>query len=119
MDEETRRTVCQLITGIVVVDDHLAEAEDHFVDRLLARFELPVDDRGFLFPIMDGVEAAETLLGMPENVRDEALELLIEAAAADKEYVDEEREYLHAVAKILGVPTEDIDRRVDAAIEFA
>jgi uncharacterized tellurite resistance protein B-like protein len=116
MDEETRRLVCRLIAGIVVVDDHLARKEDRFLDRLLSRFQFPVDERGFCFPIMDGEEAASALRGLPSAVQEETLALLIEAAAADKEYAEEERDYLHTVGKVIGVTAAEIDERVDATI---
>lgn len=117
LDEDTSKLVCRLITGIVVIDDHLHEAEDKFVDKLLDRFGLDQEERGILFPIMDGKEAGETLRALDKSVQDEAMTLLIEAAAADQEYVEEEREYLHAVAETLGISKEDVDRRVEEAMK--
>ena len=113
MDEETRKTLCRLIAGIVVADDHVDEREDAFLDRLIERFGLATDDRACLFPIMDGQEAADELRGMTWAVQEEALQLLIEAAAADETYGDEERAYLHAVAQTMGVSTDEVDYRVD------
>ena len=119
MDQDTRMTVCRCITGICVVDDHLAESEDAFVDRLLDRFGLEPEDRGFLFPIMDGDEAGELLAEMDEIVQREAFDLLLEAAAADGHYVEAEREYIHAVAKIVNFDPADADRRIEEMLEDA
>ena len=117
MDEETRRKVCRLIAGIVVVDDELEEREDQFVDRMLAKFGLSAEERDALFPIMDAAEATSELQSLPETVRTEAFDLLIEAAAVDGVYADEEKHYLHAVAGVVGVDNDEADRRVMALIE--
>jgi hypothetical protein len=61
---------------------------------------------------MDGGEAADELRAMSRDVQQEALTLLIEAAAIDKRYAEEERAYLHAVARAVGVETDEVDRRV-------
>ena len=52
-------------------------------DRLLDQFKLEPEDRGFLFPIMDGGEAGELLSDLDEIVQREAFDLLLEAAAID------------------------------------
>ncbi len=117
MDEETRRKVCRMIAGIVVVDDDLDETEDKFVDRMLTQFALSSDERDALFPIMDTKEATEAFGSLSPEVRSEALNLLVQAAAIDGQYVDEEKAYLHAVARVSGVSTEEIDKRVQQLIE--
>ncbi len=116
MDEETRRKVCRLIAGIVVVDDDLDETEDKFVDRMLAQFNLSSEERDALFPIMDAKEAAEEFRSLPPNVRFEALDLLVQAAAADGVYADEEKTYLHSVCEVVGVKPDEIDSRVKELI---
>lgn len=116
MKESIRRTVCRLIAGIVVVDDDLDPAEDVFVERMLSRFGLTSEDREALFPIMDAAEAAREFGSLPDDVRRNALELLVEAVAIDKRYTDEERGYLHAVAQVAGVSAEEVDRLVEERI---
>lgn len=116
MDQETSRTVCRLIAGIVVSDDDLDATEDAFVDRMLARFGLPPEERGAIFPILDRSEAAEAIRGLSADVQKEALALLVEAAAADGKIAKEEREYLVAVADELRVPAAELDRRLEAAL---
>jgi uncharacterized tellurite resistance protein B-like protein len=116
MDENTRRKLCRLIAGIVVVDDELDPAEDAFIDNLLKRFELGSEERDALFPIMDGNEAARELLTIPQDVRGEAFALLVEAAAADKRYADEEKVFLERVAEVIGVPKEELDKMMKKAL---
>lgn len=116
MDEETRRKLCRLIAGIVVIDDDLDPAEDVFIDNLLQRFELGPEERGALFPIMDGDEAARELMTIPEQLRGEAFSLLVQAAAADKRYADEEKAFLERVAEAIGVPKEQLSRMMDEAL---
>jgi len=113
MDEDTRRKVCRLIAGIVVVDDDLDETEDKFVDRMLQQFSLSSDERDALFPIMDAKEAADEFRALPNDVRFQALDLLVQAAAIDGRYVDEEKSYLHAVAEVVGLDPDDVDKRVE------
>ena len=69
-----------------------------------------------IFPIIDASEAAETLRGLPSEVRDEAVDLLVRAAAADKKIAPEERVYLDTVAETVGMPREDLERRIDDAL---
>lgn len=112
MDEDTRRKVCRLIAGIVVVDDDLDETEDKFIDRMLVQFSLSSEERDALFPIMDEKEAADEFRSLPPDVRFQALDLLVQAAAIDGHYVDEERKYLHAVCEVVGIADDEIDKRV-------
>jgi uncharacterized tellurite resistance protein B-like protein len=97
-----KRQVCQLIAGIIVADDDLDPAESAFIDRVLLRFGIPLDEREVIFPIVATAEAVARVHELPVEVQGEALELLVEAAAADGKIVPEERNYLKAVAKAMG-----------------
>jgi uncharacterized tellurite resistance protein B-like protein len=119
MDGETARQVCRLIAGIVVSDDDLSPEEDAFVDRMLERFGVPLEERDVVFPIIYAVDAAEALKALPAEVRQEAFGLLIEAAALDGKIVDEERGYLEAVCDVVGATREDLTRRLDEALARA
>jgi uncharacterized tellurite resistance protein B-like protein len=116
MDLEMRRKACQLVAGIVVVDDDLDAAEDAFLEKMLRRFGLAAEEREVLFPIMDAKEAASELASFPADAQKEVLDLLIEAVAADGKFADEEREYLSAVCKALELPMDEITARVAKAI---
>ncbi len=116
MDESQRRKICQLVAGIVVTDDELDPREEAFVERMLARFGLDPSERDAIFPLVDGEEAARDLAKMPEDVRGEAFSLLVQAAAADDKVVPEEREYLLAVGRALGLSEDDVDLRIVDAL---
>lgn len=116
MDEELRKKVCRLVAGIVVADDDLDEREDAFIDRLMAKFDIPSEQRGELFPIVDAKEAADEIKTLPKPVQDEAFALLLEAAAADKKIVPEERAYIDAVGAALGLDAATIEERLLEAL---
>lgn len=112
MDEQIRQRICRLIAGIVVVDDELDEAEDRFVDQLLAEFGFSSEQRDALFPIMDAAEAADEFCKLPAVVKEKTMDLLIQAAAVDGKYAPEEKAYLHAVSEAIGWPIEQLDERI-------
>lgn len=116
MDTEDRRRVCRLIAGLVVVDDVLDDTENAFVDSMLVRFGLGSEEREALFPIVDADEAVRELTALPPAMREEAFGLLISAAAADKRFMAEERDYLHKVGAVLGLEGAEIDTRVAKAM---
>ncbi len=116
MDIETRRRVCRLITGLVVIDDEIDETEEAFIASILKLFGLGSHDRAALFPILDAREATRELASLPESTRMEAFGLLVAAAASDKRVVTKERDYLHAVGAVLGLSSDDVDARVAKAL---
>ena len=119
MDNDTRRRLCRLIAGIVVVDNDLDDAESRFVDHMLARFGLSPDERDALFPIIDAGEAAEELKTLAPPLQHEAFALLVEAATLDRRYADEEKDYLYKVGAVINLSPADIDARVQAALGAA
>jgi uncharacterized tellurite resistance protein B-like protein len=102
VDQSLNHQVCQLIAGIVVADDDLDPQESAFIDRMLVRFGIPLEDRDIIFPIVDKDEAVEKMQQLPADVQEQTLELLVEAATADGKVVPEERAYLDAVAAAVG-----------------
>jgi uncharacterized tellurite resistance protein B-like protein len=114
MDAELRTTVCRLVAGLVVSDDDLSPEEDAFIERVLGRFG--IEDRSVIFPIVDRSEATAAVHALPAAVREEALGLLVEAAVADGKVVDEERQYVRAVAGAMGVGAEAADARLEKAL---
>ena len=116
MDKELRTNICRLIAGIVVADDDLEPAEEAFLDKMLAKFEIPASERDAIFPIVDRDEAAATIRALPKPAQAEALTLLIAATAADGAVAPEERAYLDAVASELGVTGADLDKRLAAEL---
>ena len=116
MDDTLRRQVCRLIAGIVVSDEDLSPEEDAFVDRMLVRFGIPHEQREVIFPIVDASEAAAAMHELPEAVRKEAFELLVEAAAADGSIAPEELGYLEAVSDVVGVSRDALSDLLSAAL---
>ncbi|APR77438.1 Hypothetical protein A7982_02785 [Minicystis rosea] len=114
MDSALRHNVCRLIAGLVVSDDDFAPEEEAFIERLLKRFG--VSDRDAIFPIVSHDEAAVQMRALPPAVQQEAMGLLIEAAAADGKIVDEERAYLRVVAEVLGIDDASLEQRLAAAL---
>jgi uncharacterized tellurite resistance protein B-like protein len=111
-----RRNICRLIAGLVVADDDLEPSEEAFLDKLLAKFEIPASERDSIFPIVDRDEAAQTIRGLPKDAQTTALSLLIQATVADGVVKPEERDYLDAVAKELGVKGPDLEREIAAQL---
>jgi uncharacterized tellurite resistance protein B-like protein len=116
VDKELRRNICRLIAGLVVADDDLEPAEDAFVDKMLARFEIPADERDTIFPIIDRSEAAEMIRQLPKDAQMTALDLLIDATAADGKVAPEEKAYLEAVGAEMGVSGAELEKRVGAKL---
>jgi uncharacterized tellurite resistance protein B-like protein len=116
LDRDRAVLVCRLIAGLVVTDDDLAPQEDAFIDRLLARFHIPQEERALIFPIIDAIEAAAKMRELPVDVREMAVDLLLQAAAVDGKIAPEERSYLIAVADAVGMPHDELDARQAKAL---
>ncbi len=114
MDDTLRRNVCRLIAGIIVSDDDLDDAEDKFIDRLLARFGIPLDERDTIFPIVDRSEASDAVKALPTDVQQEAFDILVEATLADGKIAPEERAYLDTVAGAIGLSASQVDAKLAA-----
>jgi uncharacterized tellurite resistance protein B-like protein len=116
VDKELRTNICRLIAGLVVADDDLSAAEETFLDKILAKFEIPESERDSIFPIVDRDEAAQTIRALPQEARTATLTHLIEATVADGVIAPEERSYLDAVAAEMGLSSTDLDGRIKSAL---
>ncbi len=116
MDDELKRKLCQLVAGLVITDEDLDPREEAFVERMLTKFGLDSTEREVIFPLVDSAEAATTMRELPEAIQQEALSMLVEAAAADGKVAPEELEYLRAVANVLDVDMADIEQRLARAL---
>jgi uncharacterized tellurite resistance protein B-like protein len=116
MNADQARRVCQLVAGIVVTDEDLDPSEEAFVGRMLKKFGMDESEREVIFPLVDGEEAALAIRDLPQDTQQEAFALLIEAAAADGKIAPEERDYLAKVAEAIGIASEEIDKRLNAAL---
>ncbi len=108
--------MCRLVAGLVVSDDDLDEREDALINRLLARFGIPPEERDSIFPIVDRSEAAAAIRQLPTEAQLEAFELLVEAAVADGKVVAEEQAYLSTVAAVLDIPEAEVKTKIQAAL---
>jgi phage I-like protein len=61
---------------------------------------------------VDRSEAAEMIRQLPKDAQATALELLIEATAADGRIAPEEKAYLEAVGAEMGISGAEIEKRV-------
>jgi uncharacterized tellurite resistance protein B-like protein len=114
MDEETSIRVCGLIAGVLSADAHMHAHEASFLQR--ARKHLGVPKGAPVAPVLDRNEAVATLQRLPEDVRQETLELLVQAAVADGKVAPEERDFLAALAGELRVGAGDIEQRLESAV---
>ena len=61
-------------------------------------------------------EAAAEFASLAPAVQKQAFDLLVEAAAADRQYADEERNYLKTVGAVMGLGDSEVEARVQAVI---
>lgn len=112
MDVELRRRVLGIIFGLTVKDGELSDSEIAFMERTYAAFGVPTDKESWVMPVGDPDEAAEELRAMPDEAREEALTLLIEAAAVDGVIHAAERAYLDVVASAVGWTSDQLEKRI-------
>lgn len=116
MDMEDRRRICRLVAGIIVSDDHVAEAEASFLRRVYVRFRLPAEEAAEVVPI-DAGAASNALRLLPDRVRAKVVALLVEAAIADGIIHPQERAYLLVAAAALGIEGDVMEKRIAARLE--
>lgn len=114
MDEATRIKICGLIAGMLSSDREIHEEEAAFLQRMRVRFELPKGTA--IDPATDPDAAVAALRALPAESREQALDLIIEAAAVDGSVSDAERGLLGAVAAVAGVSPEALEERVQAQL---
>lgn len=102
-----------------MTDDDLDDKEDAFIERMLASFGIESSARDEIFPIVDKSEAADALKEMTSDMQQQAVALLIQAAAVDGKIVPEEQAYLDAVADAVGLSRDELGRRVKTALGAA
>lgn len=111
MDPSDRRRICQLVAGMIVSDDHVAEAEKSFLRRIFVRFGLPAEEAARVEPI-DAGAASAALRRLPAEVQAKVVALLVEAAIADGVVDPRERAYLLVAAAALGIAADEMEGRI-------
>ena len=109
MELELRRKLFRLIAGVLFVDRRLDAAEDVFLARLCAELELSQAERQTLKPVADSNEATRAMRALPEGVRRDAFERVIDAAVVDVVVGAAERRYLMAVGEAIGMTDEQVE----------
>ena len=113
MDESTGRRVCELVMGIIATDHELHPSELQFMLKTFKAFGVATGERDeAISPTTRAFEAAHAMSNLPENVREEAIELLLETAAVDGKIVPAERTFLHAVGRASGIDADQMDDRI-------
>jgi tellurite resistance protein len=113
VDEETKRLICRMVAGLVASDEDFTDDERAFVEKVLAEFGIPEDEWDAIYPLVDPGQARDEIAKLNGAAREAAVRVLVQAALADGRVVDEERQYLHAVADAMCVHRSVIEFRLN------
>lgn len=117
MDDNTNRLICRMIAGLVASDEDFTDTERAFVEKVLKEFGIPETEWEAIYPLVDPVEAKDEIARLPSAARELAINLLVQAAAADGVIVDEERQFLAAVADAMSIHFSVVEFRLNKAME--
>ena len=110
MDWNTRRHICELVAGIIASDRELHPAELKFMLKTFNTFGIASgNETEAVCPSVSTVEAVRAMRLLPEEVRHEAMDLLIASAVSDGKVTPAERQWLIAVARAADVPETTIE----------
>ena len=112
MNKEVARKVCELVAGILAADGEMHPAEGKLLGRVVKALGDPFDFGQHVQPMVRGSDAAHAVAELPQDVRDEALELMIEAAIVDGKVLPAEQQYLAAVAQAMQLDPDELDERI-------
>jgi tellurite resistance protein len=116
IDDETKRLICRMVAGLVASDEDFTETERTFVEKVLANFGIPEEEWDAIFPLVSPAEARNEISKLTGAARETAVNLLVQAAAADGKIVAEEREYLDAVADAMSIHSTVMEFRLNKAM---
>jgi tellurite resistance protein len=105
-----------MVAGLVASDEDFTDSERAFVEKVLSEFGLPASEWDAIFPLVEPDQAREAIAALNGAARELAINLLVQAAAADGKIVDEERQYLGAVADAMSIHPSVIEFRLSKAI---
>ncbi|MEN9577574.1 MAG: hypothetical protein RJA70_583 [Pseudomonadota bacterium] len=112
MDEEMKRLVCRMVAGLVASDEDFDDSERAFLDKVLTQFEVPEDEWGAIFPLVEPEEAATAMRSLDTDTQRVTFELLMEGALADGKIAPEEATYLRLIGEAIGMDAASLDARV-------
>jgi tellurite resistance protein len=93
-------------------DGEVHPAEGKLLGRILKACGDPFDFGVDMQPKQRGADAAKALAELPDDVRKEAFELVIEAAVVDGKVDPAEQRYLEPIAAAMGWTAEQLDERI-------
>ena len=112
MDDETKRLLCRMVAGLVASDEDFTDSERAFVEKVLGEFGIPEEEWEAIYPLVDPEEARSEIAKLNGAARETAVNLLVQAAAADGKIVQEELNYLHSVVDAMSVHKSVVEFRL-------
>jgi len=106
-----------MVAGLVASDEDFTDGERVFVEKVLGEFGIPQSDWDAIYPLVDPEEARAEISGLQGAAREMAINLLVQAAAADGKVVDEELQFLSAVADAMSIHPSVIEWRLRKVME--
>ncbi len=119
VDDDTKRLICRMVAGLVASDEDFTDTERAFVEKVLGEFGIPESEWDAIFPLVEPDQAREEIAKLNGAAREMAINLLVQAAAADGKIVDEERQYLSAVAEAMAIHQSVIEFRLNKVMGSA
>lgn len=106
-----------MVAGLVASDEDFTDGERAFVEKVLGEFGIPESDWDAIYPLVEPEEARAEISALTGAARELAINLLVQAAAADGKIVAEEVQYLNAVAHAMSVHSSVVDWRLRKALD--
>ena len=102
-----------LIAGVLSSDSEMGPTERDFLKRAMRHVGLETDT---ILMATYGSDVAEEFAKLPAEIKNDTLNLVIQAAAADGKIVPAERAIVDIIAAQLGVSEEDVIERFKKAL---
>ncbi len=113
MNKTAKRNVCRMIAGLIAIDLDVEEGERRFLDKVLAKFDVPESEWDAILPLMEPDDAYACLQELSESDQQETFTLLLQAATVDDHVSEEERDYLSTVCEAIGIDDDELEDRIE------
>ena len=110
MDEQEKVAICKAVAHAVMIDRHITDAEHDLLAGLMAHYGLSDAQRSDVMNRNFGEDLAAVVGDLSEAASAELLEQLAIALYADGELHPAERQVIDAVAKVLSIAPERVER---------
>src|SRR5688572_14975741 len=94
---------CVLVAKVLVADGMMMDGEKTFLDELMTRLGLTAAERKLVIEGEGWKEAEPIIKQLPHEEKQQLVEMLFDAAAADGKLSPHEHAALKSVANVLGV----------------